>query len=230
MIIRQTLYLLMCAALFTGVAADDKLPNDQVSFQVDVDQEVENDRVNAVLSVHGEEKDPARLADDINTAMQWALDTSKKESVIKVKTGSYQTYPVYSDKKIVRWRGRQDLLLEASDISRLSKLVGTLQTRLQIQSMQFSVAQETQRAVQDELIKEALTAFKKRADLVANSLGAKGYEIVTVSLHTSGHGRPPPIRMESMRTVTRAAVEAPAMEAGASRVSVQAACTIQLNR
>jgi predicted secreted protein len=49
-------------------------------------------------------------------------------------------------------------------------------------------------------------------------------------LQTAGHHYPTPVRMESMRSMVKASVSSPAMEAGTSRVSVQASGTIHLLR
>jgi predicted secreted protein len=183
------------------------------------------------MKAYSENTDPSKLADQINQTMRWGLETAKKTAAIKVRTGAYQTYPVYSEKnKVQRWRGQQELFLEGREVDKLSELVGTLQSRLQMQSMQFSVSPDARRKVQDVLIEEVLQAYKKRAELVSKSLGAAGYDIMNISIQTSGHIYPPPVRMESMRAVSKASVESPAMEAGTSRVSVQANGSIHLQR
>jgi len=229
-IIRYLTAVVLSVSVF-NVAADNQPPSDQISFQVEADQEIENDRVSVVMKAYSENADPSKLADQINQAMRWGLDTAKKMTAIKVRTGAYQTYPVYSEKnKVQRWRGQQELILEGREVDKLSELVGTLQSRLQMQSMQFSVSPDARRKVQDVLIEEVLQAYKKRAELVSKSLGAAGYDIMNISIQTSGHIYPPPVRMESMRTVSKASVESPAMEAGTSRVSVQANGTIHLQR
>ena len=223
--------LFVCMSVWVViVAADDKPLHDQVSFQVEVDQEVENDVVSVMLRANAEDSKPDRLADEINTTMRWGLEQARNTSGVKVRTGNYQTYPVYKDRKIQRWRGQQDLLLESPEAGRLSKLLAALQSRLQIQSMQFSVSPEKRRSVQDTLIDRSLKAFQKRARLVTESLGAKRYDILNVSVQTSGSGYMPPVRMESMRKMASTSMEAPAMHAGTSRVTVQVSGSIQLRR
>lgn len=230
-IIKYLISGLILGIWMVSAAAELPAPNDQVSFQVEVDQEIDNDRVNVVMKAYDENTDPAALAEQINKTMTWGLAAAKKVAGIKVRTGGYQTYPAYSDKnKIKRWRGQQELLLEAREAGKLSKLLGALQSRLQMQSMQFSVSPQARRSAQDSLIEQALQAFQKRAELVSKSLAAAGYEIMTVSVQTGGHTFPVPVRMESVRSMAKASVRSPAVEAGTSRVRVQVSGTIHLLR
>lgn len=211
-------------------AADTEFPQDQVSFQVEAGQDVENDRVEAVLGVTAENRDPAQLAGQINDSMKWALAQLAGQSAIKSRSGTYQTFPVYKDTRIERWRGRQELQLESADVEALSRMLGTLQERLQIQSLQFSVSPEKHRDVEAGLIEEALAAFRQRAQLIRKALDAESYDLMDVSVHTGGVQRPIPLRAEAMASVSRAAVPSPAMDQGTSRITVQVSGRIHLLR
>ena len=226
--------LLLCVAplsVWSPLASADKdKVEDQVNFQVEAGRDVDNDRVVAILSATAENRDPAKLAEQINTNMHWAVQQMKNQTAIKTQSGSYQTYPVYDDKKIVRWRGRQDLQLESGDVDVLSKVLGDLQERLQIQSLQFSVSPEKLATVESALIEEALAAFRKRATLVSRSLDAGDYGLVDMSIHTGGVRQPIPMRAEAASLVSRASSSAPTIEQGTSRVNVQVSGRIQLQR
>jgi predicted secreted protein len=210
--------------------ADSEQAEDQVSFQVEVGRDVENDRVTAILNVTAEALKPAKLADTINSTMAWALEQAQANQKVKSSSGAYQTYPVYEDKKIVRWRGRQELQLESQDVDQLSELVGTLQSRLQMQSLQFSVSPDKRRQVEDELIEQALAAYQQRAEIIRKSLAAQGYKLLEVKIHTAGQDRPIPVRAEAASMLSRSSVSQPAMEQGTSRVNVQASGKIRLLR
>ncbi len=221
----------LLAALAGGVQADEReQPLDQISFQVAVERDMDNDQVDAMLSVISEDKQPDALAATINQSMRWALDLAGQESAVKARTGGYQTSPVYDDRKIVRWRGRQDLMLASGDVNRLSLLVGKLQEKLQVQSLQFSVSNQARRAAENEMIADVLARFKERAALVARTLDAKDYQIVSLSINTADQGYIPPVRAESMRSVATMSAAPAALEAGTSKVSVQAGGTITLRR
>ena len=213
----------------TSHAADAPV-TDRVSFRVEAGREVENDRVSALLQVHAEGRDAAKLADEINSTMQWALQQVKPVKAVTPQSGNYRTYPVYDNRKIVRWRGVQELRLESQDVAALSRLLGTLQARLKMQSMQFSVSTATRDSIEEELIAEALAAFRKRASLIARSLQASGYELLDVSINSGGRSPVLPVFRESAVRATAASVAPPAVEQGSSRISVQAGGSIRLLR
>ena len=225
------LFLAAVSGLPTAAVADGEQVRDQVSFQVEVGRDVENDRVIAVLSVTAEALQPAKLADTINSTMNWALEQTRANQSVKTRSGAYQTYPVYEDRKIVRWRGRQELQLKSRDVDQLSQLVGILQNRLQMHSLQFSVSPDKRRQVEEELTEQALKAFQQRAEIIRRSLGAQGYSLKEVNVNTVGQDRPVPIvRAEAASMLSRSDVRPPAMEQGTSRVSVQVRGSIRLLR
>ncbi len=199
---------------------DNQEPGHRVRFRVESSREVANDWIQATVGVTAEDADSAALARRVNETMAWALEQAKSETRVKARSGGYQTYPVHEKGKLRRWRASQTLLLEGADVEAMTELVGTLQTRLQLQGFQFSVARETREQVQEELVKEVLAAFQARADLVRKSLGKGGYAIDEISIDTGHHGPRPMMRMEA-RAMSDAKV-APAVEGGSSLVTVNA--------
>jgi len=218
--------ILSLTAANQATAADEAARYNQVHFQVEHSRPVENDRMQAVLSLTAEDDNAARLADQINRSMQAALKTAKARPKVEVRSGSYRTYPVYNKEKIQRWRATQELWLEGSDFAELGGLIGQLQERLQVSSINFSVSAERRRAVEDELITQALDAFKQRAELVRRQLAAKSYRIVDVSINTGG-GQPVPIMMRAA-TMEAASVAPPTLEAGTSTVTVSVGGVVEL--
>jgi len=232
--ILRNLVLLLCSAsvVFSAASsAETAIAEDQVSFQVEVGRDVGNDRMVAVLNATAEEKKPANVADRINSTMAWALEQARADKSVTSRSGGYQTYPVYDDdRKIVRWRGRQELQLEAQAVDQLSQLVGTLQSRLQLQSLQFSVSPDRRQQVENELIERALEAYQARAEIIRKSLGAKTYRLMDINIHSSGRGPVIPVRAETVSTMSRSSVSKPALEQGTSRVNVQVSGKIRLIR
>ncbi len=206
-------------------ATDEVLRYNQVHFQAERSRAVDNDRMHAVLSTTAEDDSSTRLADQINRTMDWALKIAKAKSKIEVRTGGYRTHPVYDKDKIRRWRATQEIILEASDFVELGGLIGQLQERLQVTSINFSVSAGKYQAVEDELITQALDAFKQRAELVRKQLAAKSYRIVDVSINTSG-GQPVPL-MRGL-AMESASVAPPALEAGTSTLTLIVGGTIEL--
>ena len=172
---------------------------------------------------------PARLADRINVDMSWALETAQARQGLRVRSGGYRTFPVEDPKRaqLRRWRGSQDLIVEGADAKLVSDLLGELQSRLQLRSIVFLVSPERLRAVEAELVDEALDAFRARAEGVRTKLGARGYEIVQIHVETPGGPPVRPMRMQAM-AMAEASVAPPALEGGTSTLRVGAHATIEL--
>jgi predicted secreted protein len=220
--------LLGLVAPVAAARADADSAKNRVSFGVERSREVENDWVTALVGVTHEDTDPARLADRINQDVSWALGVAKGTEGVRVRTGGYRTHPIEDPKRAVlrRWRGGQDLVLEGADPTVVSALLGQLQERLQLRSLRFSISPERRRAVEAELIDEALAAYRARAQRVSGKLGAKGYELVNLQVDASG-GPPVPVRARAM-AMAEAAVAPPALEGGTSTLSARAHGTIEL--
>jgi len=218
-------------AVFAADARADAAPDPmhRVSFQVERSREVSNDWMQAVVGITDEDADPARLADRINTTMAKALATAKKADGVRVKSGGYSTHPVHDKGKLRRWRASQDLILESGDVEAVTKLVGTLQSELQLRSIGFSVSPERRRGVEDELVAEVLAAFRARAEIVRKSLGARSYEIVEIGINTQGVSPMRRAPMMAMEMDSAAGVRAPAVEGGSSRIVVHASGTIEFD-
>ncbi len=220
-----TAFILGLSITGPASAAEETPRYNQIHFQVERNRAVDNDRMHAVLSTTAEDDNAARLADQINRTMDWAHKTAKTKTKIEVRTGGYRTHPVYDKDKIRRWRATQELILEASEFAELGGLIGQLQERLQVTSINFSVSAEKRRAVEDDLITRSLEAFKLRAELVRKQFAAKGYRIVEVSINTGG-GQPVPL-MRGL-AMESASVAPPAIEAGTSTLTLIVGGTIEL--
>lgn len=220
--------LILSLLYFAPVSAAEETPRyNQINFQVERVRPVDNDRMQAVLNLTAEDDSAAQLAEHINRSMDAALKTAKAHAKLDVRSGNYQTYPVYNKDKIRRWRATQELILEGADFADLSQVLGQLQENLQLSAIHFSVSTARRHAVEDELISQALEAFKQRAELVRKQFVAKSYRIVNVSINTGGATQPMPMRATSMEFATKSAAPV-ALEAGTSNISVNVSGTIEL--
>ena len=223
-------YLIILAALVTGINvafADDELRYNQVRLQSQQTEAVSNDTMHVSMNTYAEMQDPAKLAAKINNDMEWALQQAKQVQGVKINTGSYQTWPITRKEVTTGWRGQQDLVLESADTETLSRLVGQLQDRLQIKSMNFTVSDEKRAGVENRLIDAALDAFKQRAGIIGDNLKASDFRIVEINVNTSTQ-RPPMLRQARMASMSMEASDAVAVEGGESDVSVTVNGTIEL--
>lgn len=223
--------LMLVTTGFWGLAAaaENELQYNQVRFQSAASESVANDRMQAVLTVQDEDDDAAQLADRINTAMAWALEQSKGQKGIDVRSGGYSTQPVYNKNALSGWRASQQLILEGGDFSQIGKLIGVLQQRLQLTAVSFSVAPDTRAAVERKLIDQALDSFKQRAEQVRKNIGAQAYRIVEININTEDMPVQPMPVMRAEAMAMSASVVPPSFEGGNSdvRVSVQGMVQLQ---
>ncbi|WP_109514451.1 SIMPL domain-containing protein [Pseudomonas ovata] len=207
-----------------AVAADEPRFN-QVSLRAEVNKEVARDLMQVTLYTEAQDRDPGKLAAQVTESLNKAVGQARQVKAVEVRQGSRNSSPVYDDKgqKIIAWRERAELRLESADFAALSQLTGDLLTILKMDSMDFSISSATRRASEDDLLKEAVAAFKSRAQLVTDAMGGQGYKVVNLNLNTSGYPQPylrSPAPM--MMKADRAEAVAPDVEAGTSKVTVAA--------
>jgi predicted secreted protein len=222
------LILSILLAFPAAVAAADAPPRyNTVELQADAQREVQNDLLNATLYVELNDASPSVLANALNKRVNEALRVAKEHKGVRVRSGGNQTYPVYTRGNVLQgWRGRAEIRIESKDFEAASALIGKLQSGMQLDGMHFSVSPEARRAVETELITEAIAAFKARADVVRGALGGKSYKLERLSV-ASGH--PPPRPLYAMQQRAAAAeVAAPDLEGGVSQMTVTARGTIEV--
>lgn len=200
-----------------------------VQISADAQADVPNDQLEVLLSVEHESRDAAALPPLVNADMRWALDLARKRNAVKSETREYTTQPQYASGRIVGWRAQQQLYLESTDFGELTALVTALQEKLQVKSMRFLPRRETRLEVENALTRKALQAFAAKASLVADTMGAAGYEVVEISVN--GQPQPYPVRARNMEVMAMAAADAPtpvAVEGGSATLTVSVSGRIQL--
>ncbi|MVW76715.1 SIMPL domain-containing protein [Pseudomonas xionganensis] len=234
MLNRQTLTTLFAAAslslLSLGAQANEPRYN-QVALRAEVNREIAHDLMHVTFYSEAQDKDPAKLAAQITTELNQAMGLARSVKGVQVALGSRHSYPVYDDKgqRITAWRERAELRLESADFGALSTLTGEMLQSLKMAGMHFSIASPTRKAEEDALLKDAVAAFKARAQLATEALGGSGYKLVSLNLNSGGFHSPMP-RMAAMKgaAMMMEAAVTPEVEAGSSQVSVSADGVIEV--
>ncbi|KMM86818.1 Predicted secreted protein [Pseudomonas taetrolens] len=226
------LLTLSIGALASLPALAEDVHYNQISLRAEASQEVPRDLMVVTLYTEAQNTDAAKLAAEITTAMNKAIGEAKQVKGVTLRQGNRNSYPVYDNKsqKITAWRERAELRLESADFSALSKLTGDLMQTLKMGSMQFTVAKATRIASQDALLKDAVNAFRARAQMATDALGGKGYKIVNLNLNSNGYPQPY-MRSEMMMKAASPAMDSPPtpeIEAGTSEVSMSADGVIEV--
>lgn len=219
--------LLLFIFSFSVYAHDDEPLFNQVHIQAQAERDIPNDQLTVILAVEEEGKEAAKIANKINEDMNWALKTTEKHKNIKSQTKAYNTYPIYDKRAVIGWRAVQQLELKSTRITELSELVGKLQKRLQVKNMSFSPTRETRVQYENELIEEAMLAFKQRIEIVKKHMDEKNVRIVNMHINTGGGHIQPVYAERRMMSMAMDSKSAPAVEAGTSKITVNVSGSVQ---
>ncbi|MDB6144050.1 MAG: hypothetical protein JWP80_3094 [Pseudomonas sp.] len=220
------------ATLVSVPAMADEPRYNQVSVRAEVSQEVPRDLMMVTLYSEAQNNDPAKLAAQVTEALNKAVAQARTVKDVVIRQGARNSSPIYDDKgqKITGWREHAELRLESADFAALSKLTADLLGDLKIGGMDFAISPPTRKTSEDALLKDAVAAFKVRAQLVTDALGGKSYKLVNLNLNTSGFPQPymrAPVMM--MKAARSDGAPAPDVEAGTSQVSVSADGMIEVS-
>lgn len=228
--VSKWLFLAASLALALPVSGADPAPRyNVVELQAEAQRELVNDTLSANLYVELNDADPAALAAAVNKVSNDALRVAKEFDTVRVRSGSNQTYPVYAKGNVLQgWRTRAEIRLESKDFAAASRLIGKLQASMQLANTAFSVSAEARRQAENELIAEAIAAFRARAQIVRGALAGGSYKIQRLNVNT-GYSAPPP-RFALARAMTAGAPEvvAPAFEGGFSMITVTVGGAIEV--
>lgn len=213
------------AAVGNAHPAEEPLRYNVVDLQAEAQREIQNDVMTAALYVEQSGENPAQVSNSVNKIANEALRVAGDVKSVKANTAGYQTYPIYGkNKRLEAWRVRSEIRIESKDFSALSNLIGKLQSTLQLSYLGFTVSPEARRQAENELIAEAISNFRGRADIVKQSLKGREFKIRRMSVNTSGfHPRP-----VLARGIAAQEVAAPNVEGGTSQVTVNISGTIEV--
>lgn len=225
---RRFLTLPLLLLLLTGAAtAQEPRHYDQVNLSAEATMETENDTLIAELSAQREGSDPATLSDNVNRLISQAIDLARAQPEVKLQTLGYQTSPLYQQQRLSGWRVKQSLRLESRNSEKLSQLLSRLQEILNLESISYAVSDERRQTVEEDLIKQALAAFERRAQLVTRQLGRDSYRLLEMNIRNSSQPVQP-LRMRASMMAMEASVAAPSLEAGTQTLKVEVDGRIEL--
>ena len=223
------------AALLTamiGSAHAEPTGYDQLTFQTEVKEEVQNDEVRATMYKKAQASDAKTLATTLNTSINNAMKIAKRYPSVTVSTGQQRTYPRYDkNDKIIGWTGQASIDLKSTDFVATSQLIADLQQTLVMENLNFGVSDAKKDALEQKLMTDASRAFQQQAKNLTRAWDARSYRVVTVNLNTNNNNYPRP--MYSMRAESAAmdsAVPSQNFESGNSTISVTANGTIELSK
>lgn len=230
----RTFLGLAAAAVFlagpahAGGGADVAVKYPYANLRAEAVREVARDTVRITLAAEVRDSEQSQVAANLSRSVDSVMKDLKGKEGVKVYSGNFQVWPMSDrDGRVSDWRGRAEIILESTDFELASKLAGAVADRMPITNLDFSVAPEQRARYEAELLEEAATAFRARAQKLAKAFGYESYKIREITLGGSGAQYRPEARMMAMAAAD-AAPNVP-LEGGTERISLSVEGTIFLH-
>ncbi|MBF0657952.1 SIMPL domain-containing protein [Psychrobacter sp. NG25] len=214
-----------------GSAHAEPTGYDQLTFQTEIKEEVQNDEVRSSLYKKAQATDSKALATTLNTSINNAMKIAKRYPSVTVSTGQQRTYPRYDkNNKIIGWTGQANIDLKSTDFAATSQLIADLQETLVMENLSFGVSDTKKDALEQKLMTDASRAFQQQAKNLTSAWSARGYRVVNVNLNTGSNYPRPMYSAMSMKSDSLESVPSQSFESGNSTISVTANGTIELTK
>ena len=205
-----------------------------------------NDQAVVTFSVEEHDKDKNKAAERVNRKMKEGTEILRKlDPRAEFKTMGYFTYPIYPENVQpprpvdaaakppvpVAWRVGQYLEMKTTNLDSLPKNAASAQKVLAINGVQFGLAPDTEKRLDDQRIAETYKNLHERIASIARAMGRKPSDAVieTVDFEGSGNyagnqgdaaGAPMMARMSAKREMADAMPE-PSFEPGETTLSMR---------
>ena len=221
---------LLLTAMMGGAHAETT-GYDQLTFQSEVKEEIQNDEVRASLYKKAQATDSKTLATTLNNTINSAMKIAKRYPSVTVSTGQQSTYPRYDkNDKIIGWTGQANIDLKSTDLAATSQLIADLQETLVMDNLNFGVSDTKKTALEQKLMTEASRAFQQQAKNLTRAWDARSYRVVNVNLNTGSNYPRPMYSAMAMKSASADSVPSQNFESGNSTISVTANGTIELTK
>jgi predicted secreted protein len=211
-------------------------PNNVVSLSSSASTQVPQDWLTVVMATSREGAEAAAVQSQLKQALDAALAEARRAArsgepqALEVQTGGFSLNPRYGrDGKMSGWQGRTELVLQGRDTAGIAALAGRIQT-LTVASTGWSLSREAREKVESQVVAEAITRFRARADEVSKQFGFNTWTLREVAVQTE---MPQPLPMPRMRVASAMAAsadEALPVEAGKAAVGVTVSGSVVLGR
>lgn len=175
-------------------------------------QEVTQDLLSITLQATKEGSQASEVQAGLKQALEAALSEARKSAQpqgMEVRTGSFSVQPRYnSTGRINGWQGFAQLILEGTDVARITQTTGRL-NQLNVISVNYGLSRATRERYESALTSEAIARFKTRASQIAADFGMKGYTLGDVSVSSTDPGFEPRPYLAKAMAMRAEAADAP---------------------
>lgn len=224
--------LLLIAALAASCAWAQVVPPPENVVQLSASAALEVPQDTLVIQVQAtrEGADPARVQAELKAVLDAALAQARRDAqpgALDVRTGNFSVLPRYSrDRRITAWQGTAELVLEGTDIARVSEAAGRVPGMV-VSQAGFRLSRDRRERAEHDVQAQAIAQFRAKAADIARAFGFNTYGLREVSVHAQEAGLP------RMRMVASEVAGAPGdtsvpVEAGKTSVVVNVSGSVQL--
>ena len=227
----------------TGAAhAAEALPTTGALVVVPAFGEVKhaNDQAVATFAIEEQDKDKAAAASRVNQKMKQGVDILKKaDPQASLKTQGYYTYPVYPEDRPLpngqvakprvptSWRVGQYVEVTTTNLEALPKTAAAAQKVLTLNNLNFGLAPETTKKLDDQRIAATYKNLNERINSIATAMGRKVGDAVLETVDFEGSGnyvqneaRPAPMMMRAKAADSMEVAE-PSFEPGETTLEMR---------
>jgi predicted secreted protein len=202
----------------------------QLKLSANAAREVAQDRVAVTLFTTQESPTPGPAQAQVNARLAPVIDKLRSRKDVQVESAGYRSDPVWKDSRIVAWRARGAIRITGAPSEDFNKLVGELASSLNVEAVSHFLSRETRIAIEQELIGEAVSAFRAKAQATAQALGYRSWNVRSVTIgQVAPEGPEPGPRVMLSRAAAAEAAPMPIAE-GRTEVTVSVNGVVVLER
>lgn len=208
---------------------EENIERTKLHFKEVANVQIVQDRYKAVLryEVRGEKSD--EVQGQLNQMMEKGTNVAKGKSEVEVSTARYNVRKNWDGKlrKYSGWTAYQELILDTENKEEISDIVGELQKEgFLVSNFNAYLSKDKKAEYRNQLIKEALSRVKIRADLVASEMGKDSAKITEINIDSNRFPSPGP-RVYHSR-ISEMSLKAPTIEESKQNISVTISVVVVL--
>ena len=230
-ILRRFALVLLAATCVSVSAQVLPVPENVVQLAAVAAVEVPQDLLAIQLQATREGADAARVQAELKSVLEAALVQARRDAqpgALDVRTGTFSVLPRYGrDRRIATWQGTAELVLEGTDVARVSAAAGRVPGMVVVNAA-FRLSREKRERAEREAQAQAILQFRVKAAEMARSFGFTNYGLREVAVNAQDMGVPRMARMVASEAVPASADAPLPVEAGKSTITVNVSGSVQL--
>lgn len=192
--------------------AEPEPARNAVRFAATATEELTQDLLSITLQANREGSQAGEVQAGLKQILDAALTEARRSAQpqgMEVRTGAFSVQPRYNNSgRITGWQGFAQLILEGTDIARISQTSGKL-NQLNVIGVGYGLSRQLRERHESDLTTQAIARFKARATQIATDFGMKGYTLGEVTVSSSDPGFQPRPYMAMARAKSMEMADAP---------------------